>query len=332
MKYITPTAHREQRRTVDPAHRQIHVQPVSEPLYVITAMFNPQRFQSRYRHYWGFRKHVADAGAVLITVELALRDRHHEVTDPDNPLDIQLRGRSELWYKENLSNIGTRHLPPDAGYVAFVDADFHFTRPDWATETVQMLQHHKAVQMYSHLTYETYDHQPHKQMPSFAFQHINGQPTPKTYGRIGAVGGAWAFRRSALSDIGGLLEHCILGSGDWHMAFALAGRPDNHPDMKFSQLPEYVNVINRWRKRAEVIQGDIGYVNAHAVHHWHGDTKNRGYATRPQILIDNGYNPYVDVFHDENGVLQLAGNKPKFRDAIRAYFRSRNEDSIDLVV
>lgn len=337
MKLITPENHFFERlRDVDPAHRQIHVEPVSSPLYVITAMFNPLRFYSRYRLYHSFAKHCADAGAVLYTIELALRDRHHEVTRFDNPHHIQLRGQSELWYKENLDNIAMRYLPQDAEYVAFVDADFHFTRSDWATETVQMLQHHEAVQMFKVLTYETYDHGTHNTLRSFAYLHANRQEIPKEYGHLGAVGGAWAFRRTALKKLGcsntgaPLLDRCILGSADWHMAFGLAMREDYHPELRLPGIPGYVAAIQDWNQRAAVLEGNIGYVDAHAVHHWHGPMAKRGYMTRPQILMDNHYDPARDVRYDENGVLQLSGNKPKFRDDLRAYFKSRDEDSINV--
>ncbi len=330
MKQITPADHFAQRRIVDPAHRQLHVEPVSAPLYVVCAHFNPLRFRSRDKLYAAFAKHCADAGAILYTIELALRDRHHQVTSFADPRAIQLRGHSEIWYKENLQNIAVQRLPADAEYIAFVDGDFHFTRSDWATETVHMLQHYEAVQMYSSLTYEGNDHRVHNTMDSFAFTHLNQGTIPKHYGHQGAVGGAWAFRRSALRQLGGLLDICILGSGDWHMAFALAMREDWHPEMtELKGCPDYVEAIRRWQENAAVLKGNIGYVDAHAIHHWHGPMGKRGYTTRPAILAKNQFDPTRDLVYDENGVLQLRGNKPAFRDDIRAYFRSRNEDSID---
>jgi hypothetical protein len=329
VKEISPQQHFRERLTLDPALRQLHVEPVSSPLYIVCAMFNPLRFASRYRLYHAFRKHCADAGAILYTVELALRDRHHEVTRFDDPHDIQVRGQSEIWYKENLQNVGTRFLPADAEYVGYVDGDFHFTRSDWATETVQMLQHHEAVQMFKVLSYETYDHDVANRMRGFAFTHCNQLTIPTSYGHKGAVGGAWAFRRSAIRKLGGMLETCILGSADWHMAFGLAMREDHHLDMThYREIPEYVKSIQRWQERAKVLNGNIGYVEAHAIHHWHGPSNRRGYSTRGQILVDHQYNPLEDIFHDENGVLQLRDTKPRFRDEMRAYFRSRVEDSI----
>ncbi len=332
MKYIEPKDHHAQRRPVHRAHRQLHIEPISAPLHVITTVFNPLRYLSRNKLYVQFERHVEDAGAICWTVELVLRDRHHQVTHYENPQHIQLRGPGELWYKENLQNIGVTRLPQDAEYVAFVDADFHFTRADWATETVQMLQHYDAVQMFSGMTYETNEHRRHGVLNGFAYLHCNQHKMPKHYGHQGAVGGAWAFRRSALKKLGGLLDTCILGSGDWHMAFSLAMREDYHPDLtRLSAVPGYIAAIRRWQENARILNGNIGYVDCHAIHHWHGPMKNRGYTTRPEILVRNHFDPLTDLIRDENGVLQLRGNKPKLRDDIRTYFRQRNEDSIEAI-
>jgi hypothetical protein len=328
MRYVEPAQHFKERRSVHRSQRQPHIQPISAPLYVVTVIFNQNRYASRYRLFEGFEKHCIDSGAIPYTVEIALRDRHHEVTQHDNPHHIQLRTESELWFKENGGNVGLSWLPNDFEYVAFVDADFLFTRADWATETLHMLQHYDAVQMYSNLTYLTSDFQPHNQMKGFAYLHCQGEAVPKEYGHRGAVGGAWAFRRSALEKLGGLLDVCILGSGDWHMAFALAGRDDVHPEMKFDAIPQYVKAIQDWRERARDLRGNIGYVDSHAIHHWHGPLKNRGYSTRWRILTENHFDPYLDLARDWQGLLSLTKHKPKLRDDIRRYFRQRNEDSI----
>jgi hypothetical protein len=328
MQYITPKDHFDSRVDVHPSHRPLHVQPVSKPLYVVTVIFNQNRYASRYRLYHAFEKHVADSGAILYTMEIALRDRHFEVTHHENPRHIQLRTESELWYKENGGNVAARYLPHDWEYVAFVDADFQFSRADWAFETVHMLQHYDAVQMFTGLTYLGPDHKPTNQMNGFVWQHLNQETVPKRYGHRGAVGGAWAYRRSAFDKLGGLLDTNILGSGDWHMAFALALRDDVHPEMKFEEIPEYVRSIREWGERAKLLKGNIGFVDTHAWHFWHGPLKNRGYDTRWKILTENKFDPYKDLYRDWQGLIRLTGNKPALRDGIRAYFRKRNEDSI----
>src|SRR4030095_1629869 len=254
MKYILPEVQREQARIVHPSQRQHHVTPINSPLYVVTVVENPNRYYSRYKLYQAFEKHVEESGAILYTVELALRDRHFEVTDHCNPRHIQLRTTSQIWHKENMLNIAISRLPSDWEYVAWVDADLQFARPDWATETVHLLQHYKILQMFSHAidlgpNFEIVD----ATFNSFAHSYISGNKHPSRinssplpscmpyYGsghKLWHSGYAWAARRSALADLGGLGDIAILGSADHHMACALIGRVSEsihagmHPNFK----------------------------------------------------------------------------------------------------
>ncbi len=85
-------------------------------------------------------------------------------------------------------------------------------------------------------------------------------------------------------------------------------------------------MINEWHNKAKALSCNIGYVDQLAIHHFHGKKKNRGYSTRDQILVEHKFDPIGDLKRNWQGVYELAGNKPKFRDAVRQYFISRNED------
>ena len=141
----------------------------------------------------------------------------------------------------------------------------------------------------------------------------------------GATGGAWAFRRSALNTVGGLLETCILGSADWHMAFGLIEGVNVAAEMKRCTKP-YVNAVLHWQVRAGKLTRNIGCVDQHAVHHWHGSKQKRAYGGRWQILKKHNFDPGTDIHKDWQGIWQLTGNKPRLRDDIRRYFIERNED------
>jgi hypothetical protein len=58
---------------------------VWEPLYAIVPYFNPWRWKSREKHTLRARKHFADAGAVVVLVEVAFNRR--ELTFADCGLD-----------------------------------------------------------------------------------------------------------------------------------------------------------------------------------------------------------------------------------------------------
>src|SRR5229473_1294403 len=100
-------------------------------LHIITAISNPCRYRTRYDLYRRFAKYVAESGARLTTVEAAFGERDFAITEPGRPDHVQLRTSHEIWHKENLINIGITRLPADWEYVAWVDADVAFARPDW---------------------------------------------------------------------------------------------------------------------------------------------------------------------------------------------------------
>src|SRR5581483_2347339 len=172
-----------------------------DPLYVIAPVFNSQRFRSRWRLYEDFARHVACAGAILYTVEVAFGDRDFAVTQACNPRHLQLRTKSELWLKEAAINLMVQQLPRDWKYVAWIDADFQFARGDWADETLHKLQHYDLVQMYSTIQDLKPNHDPHGPSRSFADVWLefgeNVQPSVKHHGSSqggapGCPGGAWA--------------------------------------------------------------------------------------------------------------------------------------------
>lgn len=312
-------------------------------LHVVTMISNPIRFKSRYALYKEFEKHILDSGATLTTVEIAFGDRPFEITKLDNPNHIQLRTWFELWHKENALNLGIQSIiqkDPGAEYFAWVDADVHFNRPDWAVETIQQLQHYHVVQMWSHaldLTPTYMPHEPHQGFVYSWFQNHHLPPQGHGYGgyysygkqRHWHPGYAWAARREALDHLGGLIDWGILGAADHHMALGLIGEvtrsvPDNMSD-------RYLKKLKGWEERAtKFIQKDIGYVSGLIGHHWHGKKADRRYRERWDIIAKDRFDPDLDLKKDSQGLWQLTDRSSALRDDIRRYFRERNEDSIDV--
>lgn len=327
-------------------------------LHVIAAITNPERYHTRYDLYRRFAAHVQAAGARLTTVEAAFGDRIHRITDDPRVTNIQLRTGHEIWHKENLINIGISRLPADWEYVAWIDADVAFTRPDWAEETVHQLQHFSVVQMFStaqDLSPAFIPFQTHK---GFMFQYHQalthpGQPlnicTPympdkchmdatvasaykagaATRGEFWHPGFAWAARREAINDLGGLIDWALLGAADHHMALGLVGSA--HLSLPGGISAAYRDGVMLWQEKAELhVKRKVGYVDGLLQHYWHGKKRDRRYIERWDILIRNGFDPHLDLKRDHQGVYQLTDRSIRLRDDVRAYFRSRREDSIDM--
>jgi len=302
---------------------------VLDAFYVVTAVFNPCRYRSRLDLYQQFKKYMADSGVKLFTVELAHGDRPFEVTTPDNPLHLQLRTQDEIWHKERLLNLGIQKLPAGWVYVAWVDADVRFAKPNWADETVQLLQHYPVLQLFSQATDLTPENEILKVHRGYVWAYHQNRFVPggRNYEHF-HPGFAWAARRDALDDLGGLFDTAVLGAGDRHMAMALTGDVSaSHPK---GISPGYISQLQRWEKRAtSYIRGNVGYLPGTLLHYWHGKKADRGYGDRWKILIRHHYDPEVDLKTDTQGCYRLTDRNPSLRYDIRRYFASRNEDSIE---
>lgn len=345
-------------------HPDVHVASSrwseDQTLHVAACYSNPFRWRTRRELANDFRRHMGGLPNVeLHLIELAYGERPFDIANPElYPADIALRTSAELFHKENILNLAIQRFPPGWKYGAIVDADFHFTRHDIALETIHQLQHYDWVQMFSsylNVSGETSPGKGHRPIGSptngFAYGYVNnGSRLPPGYDGgwaepyptsgsampwIGSPGGAWAFRRESFDAVGGLIDRCILGSGDWYMAFGLSGSvADVNVERRLGKRAEayrseYFEYIKAWQTRAAAeIQGNIGYVDSFALHHYHGPLQARGYATRDDILIENAYSPIHDVHPDRQGVLQLYNRaKPELRKAIRRYFLERSEDN-----
>ncbi len=226
-------------------------------------------------------------------------------------------------------NLAIQNLPSDWEYVAWVDADISFSRPDWVQETIQSLQHYQFVQMFSHALDLGPCSQPIKSHRGFVYSWYNGLKTSGKYYEHAHPGFAWACRREALDHVGGLIDWAILGSADRHMAAALIGEAQTTLNRNLTK--EYKDTILEWENRAtKYIKHDIGFVNGTILHSWHGSKKNRKYSERWRILTSNQFNPFLDLKRDSQGLYQLTDRNLNLRDQIRKYFAERSEDSIDL--
>lgn len=304
-------------------------------LYVIVPCFNPLRFVSRYVLLKDFIHHASCAGAVLWVTEAAFGGRPWEVDVPPEATLTQLRTADETWVKEDIINVTVNRLPHDWEYVAWIDGDVKFLNPDWVHETVQQLQHYDVVQMFEH----AFDLGPNglplgPTFTGFPASRIKGLAIPKSdyyyQGKAGYFhpGYAWACTRAAWETMGGLIDFNIVGGADHQMAHGFYGTAAQAIPVGSSAA--YRKMVLAWQTRAMRLKQNVGFVPGTIAHYWHGKKARRGYFDRWRILVDNGFNPITDLSRNAYGLWELTWNKPKLRDDMRAYFRSRQEDGLEI--
>jgi hypothetical protein len=189
------------------------------------------------------------------------------------------------------------------------------------------------------------DHRVIRTAKGFAACYVEGVPKPEGYEpyyyqdkKKGPIlwhpGFAWAARRDAFDHFdSGLVDFAILGAADNHMAHALVGcvKESVHPKVN----PGYKRKLEKWEREVEKhLRRKIGYVDGLILHYWHGKKVDRKYWDRWKILVDNKFNPDIDLKYDWQGIHQLVDHGTprsiQLRDDIMRYFRQRNEDSIDV--
>lgn len=317
-----------------------------EKLHVVAVCSNPVPYASRYRL---FRKFVAEMLATpnvnLVIVEHAFGDRPFVVTEAGNPNHVQLRGdeRHELWLKESLARKGVERFPSDWKHAALIDGDISFIRPDWAARTIRALEHHAVVQPWSHSidigpNGETLANEWGNEVDkSFAAAWVDGDfgVIREGYGHEARAhrshfGYAWAIRRDAYDGIGGFINWLVTGSADYHMCLGFAGILRDVIKLH-KMTPGYRRRLEVFHDRcAQHIKRNIGCVPGTIVHGWHGRKKQRGYISRHEIILASQFDPDLHLVDDWQGLPVLCGNNHVLRDGLRRYFRSRNEDSVDV--
>lgn len=299
-------------------------------LHVFTVRSNPLYWSQPHHNWEKFADGMKSAGVTLTVIECAYGEEDH-VCAMDGVRHVPVRAKTRVWNKENLLNLGV-HRTPEAQYLAWVDSDILFRKPDWPLATLRALQHYDVVQPWS----DAYDLGPNDEHlahhRSFCAQYFHGHPvTPKSprkwdYGvAFPHPGYAWAMTRQAFDWLGGLFELGGMGSGDHHMALALVGKAEMSLPGNVSEA--YKAEVRRWGARAvRHVNHNLGYVQGTVEHLFHGRKPDRGYHSRWDMFVRHGFDPLEDLKKNSYGVLEWAGNKPELRRDFDRYLHSRNED------
>lgn len=315
-------------------------------LYVIGVCSNPARWHSRYHVAREWIKHMLGTHNVHLTiVEGQYGERHHELEphqiDPDQHIEnfrhrydhLKLNLRSEAWVKESMINIGFRHAIAVHGakYLCWCDMDIFFRDEHWAQEALHQLQTYPVIQPWQ----DCADLGPQggisRHFRSFGYQHQRGIPKQthpsQTYYEYAHTGFAWCCTREFWEQCMGLMDFPILGSADHHMGFAMIGRVND--TIHRGMTPAFFELCREWQERAmQITNGEVGFSVGRIEHWFHGPKNRRYYRERWQILVDNKFDPKIDLRRSGQGIQYLVG-KPKLEHAIIKYNRSRLEDSIE---
>ena len=295
--------------------------------WVITPFFNPAGYKNLPKNHAIFAKALKDTGVNLLTVELTFGESKPEISDTHNV--VRLKSNSVMWQKERLINYGLEQLPASCSKFAWVDCDVLFEQPDWVAQTVKKLDTVDVVQLFKRVFYLPVGHEVYSGKHDIMLQSVIWQN--KTYRNwltrridkelpFSSPGFGWAANRSTFPN--GLYDRNIVGSGDTFMVDCMLDSWSIHGfATKFTQNMK--SHMHGWRATLPKIKYD--YIPQSIYHLWHGSLKNRAYMDRHDILLENDYDPMMDVTVQDN-VLEWCSPKDKMHTDIKQYFFNRKED------
>ena len=298
-------------------------------LWGITVYFNPSKYHRRYTNYKAFRKSSKAQGLNLITVELALNKQPFVLsskTGLDAEKMIQVRSNSILWHKEQLINIGLKHLPKDCDYVAWLDCDLIFTNKNWVKDTSNKLKKHTLVQPFESVVLMNADNKS-VQSKWIAYANHSKKVGKDERGRTWGYG--WACRKDYILKCKGFFPYNIIGGGDTvqKSAFGLGPRVGAGGGNRYSR--PHLNEIKKYGRSVKKLSSskDISSTKGMVKHLWHGDSNSRQYGRRHEILKRHNFNPSKHIIKNKYDCLEWSKNVPKgLRRDVQIYFNKRNED------
>lgn len=298
-------------------------------LGIVACYFNPLNYKTKLANFKIFEEVTRKSDIYLLTVECAFGDAEFHLSDFHNILKI--RTPDVLWQKEWLINLAITKLPEQIKKVAWLDCDVLFANPRWAIMTSELLEEFPVIQPFrtavrlprGDLSYKGRG----ETWTSFGYVNTCSPESVSSddYQLHGHTGFAWAARLDLLKKHG-LYYSCISGGGDHLMAHAMCGNFD-HPCLQRMLGANMRSHFLEWGRKFYIdVQSKVGYTPGTLLHLWHGETEDRKYAQKHDELLEQKFDPVIDLYVENGGALRWKSDNVNLRRWAVNYFQQRKED------
>jgi hypothetical protein len=321
---------------------------IEEKLHVIAVIYNPtsqtlpvsslpsdssRESELRYKLFKEFQERMIndEPDVILYTVELAFGDQPFLVTNDLNCRHLQLRTNTPLWYRENLMNLGIKHLlPPDWKTVAWIDGDIEFNSLSWARDTLKILNGTcDLVHLYTHCNFllDKFDGESPYVKNVFSSFGFNQQkeykfkpPHPYEFLQHWHSGFAIACTRQVYESGICLKEIFPYGYSD---CFLFACFNDDAFNIMINDFKNYEDELKQLKETCKEFK--IGYVPGMITHHYHSTIETLDpFQLKNMMQTMKKINDIVT--YDEYGVQKInSETETEYISKLDIYFQSRNK-------
>jgi hypothetical protein len=240
------------------------------------------------------------------------------LTEPGKePFDIQIKGNSLFFIRENLVNVAEKKLPEDYEYISWIDAHLFFENPYVFQEAIVQLGKVNIVGPQTTIFFkdkanETY-YYPDYSFPFMAFYHNSTPDSEKLNLDSGKTsifpfyGLAYIANRDVFKNMEGLPDRCVAGVCDVYFSQAVT---ENYA-RNFNPEKPYGKWLRDYQDKAsKAIERKFGYIKSNVFHFDHYWTLRKQSSWGPvgNRLIIRNFDPFDDLDTDDNGTLSFNKN------------------------
>lgn len=296
---------------------------------VVCCYFNPCNYKSKFLNFVKFLNSIHSTGIYPLVIETYSSKSLYRVNNFTKNI-ISIKTESLFWKKEQLLNIGIKHLlKKEFEYIAWIDADIVLSDTNWWKRVVYATKFYGVTQIFSH-SYKEKVHPLEKERTSSAYQltHTDTCLDLKCIlQRKAEPGYGHCYHRSFLEK-NLLFDLSIIGGGDILNLIGYYYNKTTHDiilnDRFFLQMTNsFKNSFVDWCKKNKKLKHGVGYANVNIKTLFHGNKSDRMYVSREHILSKHKYNPNTDL-EIENQIYKI--KNLGIKQDIKHYFHNRNED------
>lgn len=269
---------------------------------------HPEKMPLLYELHENFKNMLKTTGLRTIVIEAIMPDRgqtFRATTAGKEPWEIQLHVKDSFYRRENLVNVASRKTFDFWDYMFYIDGHQYFHNLYWWEESIHKLEHYKAIQMATRITYLNRDNST-TYYDGGSLQYVHAYISP--IGNIWAnPGNVWGVSKETYHEIGSIPDICTLGGCDNTINFATF---ESHSEWNYAIPPPYHAQLMVWVEPArKVLKGKSTFVRGHVLHIEHEHFFN--YYEKQKELTAKGISLANDFARDENFTIFLTN--PYFR-------------------
>jgi len=293
-----------------------------EHFWMICALYTPNQANTAmlYELHRNFLNYSKLFGFQVQVIEVVFPGQEYQATRPNHePYELQYTADWIFNMRENLVNVGAKHLPADWEYISWIDAHIFWDENRYFFEDVIIeLGKNNIVHMLESNDFYGENNKTHFYEDGVAKLWSKYHTT--RLNPIRQCGMAWATRRDIFEATHGSLDVCIGTKCDLYQNYAYFGEVYTGE----CSNPEYAKAVREWQTRAiSVYKKKVGYVRGNIVHFEHclasRGCRTSNYDSMTQTLMRHNFNPNTDMKRDAEGRMQFQSNFELAKDLWKIY-------------